>query len=142
MSDSCGSACSTGSAPRTHVCPVNGLYYKAVGVRTILHHIRAPWGWSGKSQAYYFCEDPDCDVIYFGEDSSVIKRSELRTVVGIKDPDPGALACYCFGVSRADVKRFPGIRGFIAEKTRAGMCSCETANPAGRCCLKDLSAGQ
>ena len=31
-----------------------------------------------------FCDDPNCDVVYFGEDNSVIAKEQIRTVVGIK----------------------------------------------------------
>ena len=43
MSDCCHSGCDTGYSSRTHRCPVNGRAYKPVGLKTILHHIKAPW---------------------------------------------------------------------------------------------------
>jgi hypothetical protein len=53
-------------------------------------------------------------------------------------PNHGDLLCYCFGISREDFKRDPGLRDFVVAKTKAGECSCETKNPSGRCCLKDF----
>ena len=83
MSDCCHSECAIESPSRTHVCPANGREYKLVALKTILHHINSPWEWAEKQQGYYFCDDPDCDVVYFGEDDLVITRSGIRTVVGI-----------------------------------------------------------
>lgn len=138
MSNSCHYECATESSSRTHVCPVNGQEYKSVSMKTILHHIYSPWEWTEKQQGYYFCDDLNCDVVYFGEDDSVITKTEIRTTVGIKERKPDALTCYCFGVSNLEAQQHSAIRDFIACKTKAGICSCETSNPSGRCCLKDF----
>ena len=140
MSNSCHSECVNESSSRTHVCPVNSQEYKSVALKTILHHIDSPWQWTKKRQCYYFCDDPNCDVVYFGEDDSVITKTEIRTVVGIKECKPDALTCYCFGVSNLVAQQHPDIRDFIIRKTKAGICSCCTSNPSGRCCLKDFPA--
>jgi hypothetical protein len=138
MSDCCHSECVIESPSRTHVCPANGQEYKLVALKTILHHINSPWEWAEKQQGYYFCDDPECDVVYFGEDNSVITRSGIRTVVGIKECKPDALTCYCFGVSMLEAQQHPAIRDFIIRNTKAGLCSCDTSNPSGRCCLQDF----
>ena len=84
MSDCCSKSCSSNEVHETHRCPVNGKVYKGVSEKTILHHINEPWQWEDKQQNYYFCDDPECDVVYFGQDNSVIKKSELRNIVGVK----------------------------------------------------------
>jgi hypothetical protein len=137
MSD-CHTAFTTEKPSKTHVCPVNGQKYMQVSIGTMLQHISSPWEWIEKEQGYYFCDEPNCDVVYFGVDDSVITKAEIRTVVGIKEDKPDALTCYCFGVSKLEAQRHPDIRDFINNKTQAGICSCETRNPCGRCCLKDL----
>jgi len=48
------------------------------------------------------------------------------------------MLCYCFGVSSADFERNPATRDFVMAQTKANLCSCETSNPSGRCCLKDF----
>ena len=140
VSSYCHSECVFESPSKTHVCPVNGQEYKSVGLKTILHHINSPWEWEEKQQGYYFCDDPNCDFVYFGDDDSVITRSEVRTIVGIKEHNPGALTCYCFGVSHLEAQQHPVIHDFIVRKTKSGFCSCNTSNPSGRCCLKDFPA--
>ncbi|MCG7927970.1 MAG: hypothetical protein JAY67_20820 [Candidatus Thiodiazotropha taylori] len=105
---------------------------------TILHHIKEPWSWEENQQAYYFCDEPNCEVVYFGQDNTTIKASELRTGVGIKEKNQNALLCYCFGVSFLAAEENPEIKQFVTEKTRGGICACEYRNPSGKCCLKDF----
>jgi len=121
-----------------HHCPVDGKAYAQISIRTILHHLKTSWSWHGKQQNYYFCNNPDCDIVYFGEDDSVIYKSELRTLVGIKEDSIDAPLCYCFGVSKADARRDPAAKEFVVQQTKAKLCTCETSNPSGRCCLKDF----
>ncbi|MEW8033598.1 MAG: hypothetical protein AB2777_09735 [Candidatus Thiodiazotropha endolucinida] len=138
MSDCCPSSCDEGVQPKRHRCPVNGQEYKGVSTKTILQHIKDPWSWEEKKQSYYFCEDPECDVVYFGQDDSVINSAALRTTVGIKENNPSGTLCYCFGVSFGRAAENPEIKQFITEKTKIGICTCETRNPSGKCCLKDF----
>ena len=91
MSDCCSKSC---SHSETHRCPANGKEYKGVSKKTILHHIKEPWRWQGESQSYYFCDDPECDVVYFGQDNSTIEKSALRTIVGIKEKSDSFPICY------------------------------------------------
>ena len=138
MKDCYTTSCESTALTTRHRCPVNGMEYKEVGARTILHHIKEPWAWEERTQAYYFCEDPECDVVYFGQDESVIDKSELRTSVGIKEKSVTSLVCYCFGVSFHEASRNPEIKQFVTEKTKGSVCACEVRNPSGRCCLKDF----
>jgi hypothetical protein len=119
-------------------CAANGLECSTVSVRTITHHITQPWAWVPSARKYYFCDDPDCAVAYFGDDDSIVLKSQLRTRLGATERSEHALLCYCFGISRADFVRDPATREYVIAQTRTGACSCETSNPAGRCCLKDF----
>lgn len=141
MSDCCSS--SLGEAPpRKHKCPVNGIEYAEVPAKTIFHHLKRPWEWKEEEQRYFFCEDPACNVVYFGENGSTLLRADLRGMVGIKEMSPDSLLCYCFGISQQDAAADPSLREFVVEKTRLGLCSCDTRNPSGRCCLKDFPRGE
>lgn len=119
-------------------CPFCGTECAGVSARTITHHIKNSWQWQDKGQRYYFCDDFDCEVVYFGEDGSAILASQMRTPEDVKDASGDALLCYCFGVTRADALNDPGIRDFVLTQTKLGLCACETRNPSGRCCLKDF----
>ncbi|MDE1941830.1 MAG: hypothetical protein KGI47_01635 [Betaproteobacteria bacterium] len=138
MSDCCSSTgCGTSHRKKRH-CPANGREYPEVSVRTISHHILGAWEWPFSATHYYFCDDPQCEVKYFGDDGSVILKSQLRTSAGIKAGANEDLLCYCYGISKEDFHRNPATREFVIAQTKAGLCSCKTSNPSGRCCLKDF----
>ena len=139
MSDCCSSSldCNVLLTDK-HVCPTNGKTYKTIAVRTVAHHVKHPWELNSNGKVFYFCDDPGCDVVYFTNDDFVITKSALRTDVGIKSESPDSTLCYCYGVSRADFKEKPSVKDFVIEQTKLGLCSCETRNPSGRCCLKDF----
>ena len=124
--------------PKKHPCPNNGLEYAEVSAKTISHHLKHAWKWKDKGVRYFFCTDPDCDVVYFGDDGSTFTKAHLRTTVGIKETSNDALACYCFGISKADAINDPSIRQYVMSQTKNAQCSCDVSNPSGRCCLKDL----
>mgnify|MGYP001813736208 CR=1 FL=1 len=138
MSDCCSNSCSDIETHNTHQCPVNGKEYKGVSKKTILHQIKTPWLWNSRQQNYYFCDDPECDVVYFGQDDFVIKKSELRMKVGVKEKSDDALVCYCFGVTAQDAATNPEVKAFVMEETKGHVCECEARNPSGKCCLKDF----
>ncbi len=142
MSDCCCSPESKPRIPVKHRCPVNGVEYTEVPSRTVSHHIKESWMWDDKGQPYYFCDDPDCDVVYFGLDNSLILKSQVRTSVGLKERSEDATVCYCYGATIADAKSNPVVREFVIRKTKAGECSCETSNPSGACCLKHFPLGE
>jgi len=138
MSDCCSSNQCGVSEKKTHCCPVNGIEYQQVSARTIKHHIKQSWDWEPGSRIYYFCDDPACDVVYFADDNTTLLTSDLRNEVGIKATDDNALACYCFGISKAEAMSNPTVRQYVIDQTKNDECSCETSNPSGRCCLKDF----
>jgi len=138
MSDCCNTSSSKENAHKKHICPVNGKAYSKVFTTTILHHISQPWKWNPNNTNYYFCSDPECEVAYFGQDNSIINKSELRTTIGIKEKSEDSLICYCFGVSKQEATNNPEIKKFVLTQTKEHTCSCETRNPSGKCCLKDF----
>lgn len=144
MSDCCGNTCSNNSAneqnslPRKFACPVNAQQYIEVEKKTILQHIKSPWENNLQEEKYYFCDDPNCDVVYFGLKGSVINKTELRTLIGKKEESEDALVCYCFGVSKALAAQNAKIKTYVTQQTKEKNCACDVRNPSGRCCLKDF----
>ncbi len=138
MSDCCSSSSCDSTHPKKHRCPVNGQEYSEVSVRTITHHIKDAWAWQPTGHRYFFCDDPACEIVYFGDDSSTILKSQLRTRVSLKELSDNSLLCYCFGVTETDFSVDPATKDFVIAQTKAGLCSCDTRNPSGRCCLKDF----
>lgn len=138
MSDCCPSPPPSQQSAKRHCCPDNGKQYLQVQYRTVLHHVRTPWELEFKEQQYYFCDDPNCEVVYFGSDNTRITKSMLRTKVGIKETEESSLICYCFGITKDEAKSNPLAKAFVVEQTKNNICSCEVFNPSGRCCLKDF----
>lgn len=134
----CDSESKSKSFPRKFTCPQNSKDYIAVTKKTILHHIIAPWKNKLREEQYYFCDDPKCNVVYFGLNGSVINKSELRTKVGIKEQDEDTLICYCFGISKMSAKQNTKIKDYVTKNTKEKLCACDIQNPSGRCCLKDF----
>lgn len=126
--------------PDKHVSPLNGRVYSAVNRRTVLHQVKTPWARDIPEQGYYFCTDPDCEVVYFGEDDRLLRRNDLRTAVGQKSQAPDRLLCYCFDIRESDARsdRAGAVRQFVIEHTRDGSCDCAVRKPSGRCCLKEF----
>ena len=136
--DSANKSCEGKRLPRKFTCPVNEQLYVEVERKTILQHIKSPWEKSLNEDKYYFCDDPNCDVVYFGLNGSLIDKAELRTVVGKKESDENSLVCYCFGVSKSLATLNPEIRSYVTQQTKEHNCACDIRNPSGRCCLKDF----
>lgn len=69
------SNCCDTSEQKKHTCPVNGKPYTEVPRSTVIHHVNTPWMQSLEARRYYFCDDPECDVVYFGSDDSTISKT-------------------------------------------------------------------
>lgn len=139
MTDCCTASRDDRAPPSRAVCPRNGRAYPRVAHRTVLHHVRAPWQRALSDQAYYFCDDRACDVVYFGADDSLLTRADVRTDVGQKSSAADRTVCYCFDISAADLRSAAShAHAFVVEQTRTAACDCQIRNPSGRCCLKDF----
>ena len=129
------------AASRKAVCPINGLSYSGVKIKTIIHQIKKPWQLKLLDQRHFFCDDTNCDVVYFGEDNSALVRDDLRMSVGQKSQGQNKTICYCFDVQFSDIdadKVREKTKAFVVEQTRRGSCDCELRNPSGKCCLKNF----
>ena len=140
MSDSC---CFPSQKPLgLRSCPVSDFRGKPVEWLTVaaLAARRVP-----PRQDFWLCEDPDCDVVYFGEDGTLLQTSDLRVIPSFKGvPSRNDLVCYCFLYSRQEIEdelRASGdttIFDRITAEVKAGNCACEVRNPSGQCCLGDV----
>ena len=133
MTDCCSSSCETKPKSSKLDCPSCGEKCLNVSLKVMLHHIKQPWTYQFSDEQYYFCGNTDCDVVYFSATNKVIHHSEMRTPN--KDDD---LICFCFGVTRSEATINKALKDFVVTQTKNSMCSCETANPSGRCCLKNF----
>ncbi len=146
MSDCCsaekGSICSSPVA-KPGLCPAWGKKGKAVATLTVKSLMRDHSRVS-PSASYSFCRTPDCDVVYFSNNAGFHKR-DLKVRVGIKETEDPVPLCYCFGYSRADIRRdieelgSTKIPDQIRAEIQGGFCACEVKNPSGSCCLGDIT---
>lgn len=145
MADCC--AVKDQDAPTALECPVSGTRGKRVPAETLKSLlVRLPF--EMPATAYYFCAAPDCDVVYFPFDRAapVFHTGDVRVAVGAKQPEEDeALLCYCFGITRGQIRRdvaenaAADIPSRIRAEVAAGRCACELRNPSGRCCLGDIT---
>jgi hypothetical protein len=96
---------------------------------------------------YYFCEAPDCDVVYFPFDAQAptFRREQLLVRVGAKEKTDPIPVCYCFGFTRKDIQDeivetgHSTVAERITAEVKAGTCACEVKNPSAKCCLGSVA---
>jgi Zinc binding domain len=146
MSDCCFVKGDAPTVPVAMACPVNGARSKQVDMLTVKSLLRQlPLGMPNTQ--YYFCDSPDCEVVYFplDPDAPSFRRDDLVVRVGVKETEDPLPICYCFGFTRKDIWdeiRRTGnstVAKRIAAEVEAGRCVCEVRNPSGRCCLGDIT---
>ena len=144
-----GSCCSSKSekslsSNQTVMCPSCQARAKAVGLTTLLHQVKAPLNQDLSDKAYFFCDQVDCDTVYFSLDGLCLNREQVRDSVGQKSADPERTLCYCFNITDvmvSDEIRLTGAsssKAFVVEQTKIKNCACDIRNPSGRCCLRNF----
>lgn len=146
MSECCSVNPKPAAAPAVMNCPVNGSRSKRVDTLTVKSLVRKlPLGMPDSQ--YYFCDSPDCEVVYFPLDAQgpVFRCGDLLVPVGVKQTAGPIPICYCFGFTRQDIEDEIAKTGRstvadrIAAEVRAGHCACEVKNPSGKCCLGNVT---
>jgi hypothetical protein len=149
---------------RRVICPACGKKGKRVGavtLRALLKDRDAVADARGQSceceggctpvtedTGWRFCDSPDCEVVYFGEQAgTTFTKSQLTVAVGVKERTGDRPLCYCFGHSVASIKqelhtkdRSDALQD-IRRKMKDPGCSCEVTNPSGACCLGSVATG-
>ena len=127
------------------VCPQNGTICKPVPRITVETLIRPEYKRSLALLPYFFCDSPDCDVVYVSTSGEqVITKNQLWVRVGIKEKEDPVPLCYCFNFDSKAIwddirsKGTTDIPKTITERIKAGECHCEITNPSGNCCLGDV----
>lgn len=126
-------------------CPGCGAPGKVVKVITLKALLTpAALATLAPSEEHRFCQDRDCDVVYFNR-ARQYHRAELKVPVFQKDRQATTPVCYCFGYTRADlahaqiVRRADVLSQSIQAHIRAGRCGCDVNNPQGSCCLGNVN---
>lgn len=144
MSDCCSEKNNKVTKAGKALCPECNTQQNTVAFQTVLFHIKCPENQNLLQTDFYFCNNPQCTMVYFTEGGKTFEKSQIRGHVGQKRKDPQRTLCYCFGLSQKqfddEIKaqgRSPS-KEWIIEQTRKHICACEIRNPSGRCCLKDF----
>jgi len=146
MADSCAVPEKQATIPAVLSCPVSGTRSRQVDsltVKSLVRHL--PFG--EPATQYYFCESPDCDVVYFPyrPDAPPFHRGDLLVPVWPKDRGDDTPICYCFGVTSKQIREEhqdtskPTVATRIRAEVQAGNCACEVKNPSGKCCLGNIT---
>src|SRR5882724_2912672 len=85
------------------ICPKNQNVCKPVPRITVETLLRSEHRHSLVSLPYFFCDSPDCDVVYVpapASEQQVITTSQLSVRVVIKETEDPIPLCYCFNFDR------------------------------------------
>jgi hypothetical protein len=128
------------------ICKACGNKAKKVERRTVAHLLKDAHQGAIKETQYYFCVTPHCAVVYFSnETAQSFTTGDVRVRVGLKETEDPIPICYCFGHTVASAREEIARTGHstlvaqITSEIQAGHCACEITNPAGSCCLGDVS---
>jgi hypothetical protein len=127
------------------LCPVAGKPGKKVPAITLRSLVRPEHAGGIERGDWYFCDLPDCDVVYFGRDGGTLDKRALTVRVGVKERAAPRPVCYCFGHTvesiRGEIERTgrSTVAASVAARIDAGECRCEIVNPKGTCCLGDVN---
>ncbi|MGH9803701.1 MAG: putative iron-sulfur cluster-binding metallochaperone [Candidatus Acidiferrales bacterium] len=146
MADCCVVPAKPAVAPAVLACPVSGTRSRqvdALTVKSLVRHL----AFGEPPTQYYFCEAPDCEVVYFPwrDGATRFLRDDLLVRVWPKDRRDDTSVCYCFGVTRKQLREelersdAPNAAARIKAEVQAGHCACEVKNPSGKCCLGNIA---
>jgi Zinc binding domain len=146
MSECCTVNQSLAVAPAVMNCPLSRTRSRHVDLLTVKSLVRQ-LEFAMPATQYYFCAAPGCDVVYFPSNpgAPVFSREDMLVRVGAKESGEEATICYCFGISRSQIREEVEAEGRcpVGEKIKAeiqaGRCACELKNPSGKCCLGDVT---
>jgi hypothetical protein len=146
MTSRCCDAAVPGTPATPDVCALCGMTGKPVDRRTVAALVRPDLRATVAETQYYFLETPGCDVVYFAQEPpQYFFTTDLTVRVGSKVAEDPVPVCYCFEKTERMVidDYLAHDRSTIFEEitahVKAGECACEVKNPAGRCCLGNVS---
>jgi hypothetical protein len=113
-------------------CNTPGKKIRPETLKSLLKNDRLPANPNG----YSLCLSPECNVIYFGEQTFL--KDDIKVKVWFKESDSDTPVCYCRNVTAKDIFEHIAVRGCcnniedIQSHTGANTGKdCLTQNPAG-----------
>ncbi len=78
-------------------CSTCGIEGRPVERQTILHHVKHEHLDRLNGEAYRFCAEPNCPIVYYGDKGACFTVDDLREPVAAKIQGDARPICYCFG---------------------------------------------
>ena len=120
-------------------CPLCGKTGEIVPGNTLRKLLKP--GIAAPRDRYLICRTPECVAVYFHPKGGLFKQEDVLVPVYFKAGAEPVYACYCAGVTKAQVVAAVNKTGatrwaaIIKEITGAvPKCNCEEKNPLGKCC--------
>lgn len=133
-------------APTRAKCPVSKSLSRKVQRRTLEHLLKLERVGAIQKVQYYYCADPNCNVVYFSNETvPYFTVDDVSVKVLAKNTSDDVNVCYCFNWTRARIKQEFTNTGTstaslqIAKEVKTDNCACDIKNPKGECCLGDLN---
>lgn len=125
------------SATRCTRCGRNGSRVKPITLQSLLTPDTVK---RISDTPYRFCDNADCDIVYFGENGDTFSKGDLTVRVGVKETDAPRPVCYCFNhtIEEIDEQVQRTGKSTVPDDIKDRMktaCWCETKSPRGGCCL-------
>lgn len=148
MSNCCPSDKDKGSTPPPIQpgCPTCQNAGTPVNRITPQHTLKGPFRSTLSSEDnYHFCENPECDTVYFSADGEQsFSSKQLINRVTCKDSSPETPLCYCYKITKGDaLKEYQEsgestVSQQIEQKMTEKSCFCDKSNPRGICCTDEI----
>jgi len=120
------------------ICPTCGQPTLKVKEEAVKNQLANAQILSSKKTKWQVCISESCDTAYIQNDKQ-IKKNELKSPVFFKDKTEEALVCFCYKISRDEIKLAIGngcksvseVYKYL-KKSKSGSCS--NNNPLGKSC--------
>lgn len=120
------------------ICPTCGQPTVKVKEETVKNLINDTTVLKMEKSKCQICVNDACETVYI-KGEILIGKNEIKPTVFFKDKTDDALICYCYKISRGEIKeavangcKSPSEVYKYLNKTKKG--SCETNNPMGKSC--------
>jgi hypothetical protein len=141
----CAIVADKGNSSADSRCSMCGIEGRPVERQTVLHHVKHEHLERVDDEAFRFCGDQQCPVVYYGDRGTRFTVDEVRELVGAKVTGDARPICYCFGFTEGDAREEvvrtgkSTIPATVSGLIKARMCACEVRNPSGACCLGEVT---
>lgn len=143
--DCCCSGAKMTKETTQNACNDCGKIGRIVNRQTVVHHVKSEKLSRVKSDEYKFCSSQECPIVYYSVSGEIFTTGDVRDSVTSKTTGDDRPLCYCFGFTegfaRQEIRQTgnSSISKLVSQFIKEKLCSCEIRNPAGACCLGEMT---